>query len=99
MALVLTAAEIPPMQPVFPCPRCADGGLVLLVGPIPPATVFSPLPKCERTTVMADQCSKCRWMLEVRDVKLRKEQRPAASLLDARNQPPQFVCFVLAKGV
>ena len=57
------------MEAVAACPKCADGGAVLLIEvPNPAASVFSPLPKGEPAIVLACKCSKCGWMLEVRNM-------------------------------
>lgn len=56
------------MEAVPACPKCADGGLVLVADvPNSAASVFTPLPKGEPATVKAYKCSKCGWTLEVRD--------------------------------
>ena len=58
------------MDAVAACPKCTDGGAVHLVEvPNPATSVFKPLPKGEPVMVTAYKCSKCGWMLEVRDVR------------------------------
>jgi len=64
------------MQSVPACPRCADGGAVLLSEvPNPAGSVFKPLPKGEPETVVVYRCSKCGWSLMVPESRSKDQPR------------------------